>query len=169
MINVYKNIYVGNQEDLYQLYSNNEWSFLHCAQQPFHREMVGYTGFLNKNHSNYRSIIKGNRMALNIVDMNFFNLNGYEDHFRKMFTEAIEFLNKETLKGNKILIHCNQGMSRGPSLAMLYISTLGAFNYKGFEDTEKEFNKLYPNYNPAINIKGTIKYFWNEFVMVREV
>ena len=37
--------------------------------------------------------------------------------------DFLEFSNKHWRQGKKLLIHCNQGESRAPSLALLFVAT----------------------------------------------
>lgn len=68
MVEVYQNIFVGNETDAYSVLNNNEWAILHCCKHPFHTQMVGYKGSLKPTDPNYSHKICGNRMALNLVD-----------------------------------------------------------------------------------------------------
>jgi predicted protein tyrosine phosphatase len=102
-------------------------------------------------------------MALNLVDMDYFSKN-YLDFNKRMFEEAFHFLDSYRIKGYKILIHCNQGESRGPTLGMLYAARLGAFDYADFNVTAEKLRTLYPLYRPKTNIYETVKNLWNYFV-----
>jgi predicted protein tyrosine phosphatase len=55
-------------------------------------------------------------MALNMVD-------GVRPN-NVMVQAGLRFLHREVAKGRPVLIHCNEGKSRAPMLAMLYLSTL---------------------------------------------
>lgn len=162
MEEVYKNIYVGNQND-YDSANTSEWAVVHACKDPFHKELVGYRGNLSPNHSNYALIEKGNRLALNLVDMDTFS-DSYFEHHKKMLIYTIDFINRKIKEGKKILIHCNQGQSRSPSIAMLYLASIGVFNYNSFEKTEELFKANYPEYNPRINIRENIRRSWSEIV-----
>jgi hypothetical protein len=79
-----------------------------------------------------------------------------------LFTEFLAFANKHWSQGRKLLIHCNQGESRAPSLAMLLLAK-GVFSIPdtSFELARLEFEKLYPRYNPG---KGIETYFSKKLV-----
>jgi hypothetical protein len=164
MIEIMQNIYVGSEQDYYDIPDTNSWAVLHCCKDPFHRQFVGnYRGNLPPGHPDYPYKIRGNEMALNLVDMDFFSA-GYLDFNRRMFEAAFAFLDSYRAKECKILIHCNQGESRGPTLGMLYASRLGAFGYADFTTTVAAFRKIYPFYNPKKNIYETVMHLWNDFV-----
>lgn len=163
MIQVFENIYCGSQADYESIASSDEWAVLHCCKEPHHRKLAGYSGqALPQSHLHYPYIIKGHRMALNLVDMDTFSSKFAEFNY-KMFSDAFDFLNQWRTERN-LLIHCNQGESRGPSLALLYISTLGAFGYAGFEESKVAFVKIYPRFNPKRNILTNVQLHWERFV-----
>lgn len=173
MIEITDNIYVGNDQDYNQIINNhfifntNEWAFLHCAKIPFHQKMARYNRDLPRNHPDYKYKIIGNRMALNLIDFPEYD-SIWKEHYKVMFHSAVEFLNEQYYEeGKKILIHCNQGISRGPSLAMLFLANIGFYNYKNFEETEKLFKNDYIKYNPKECIKNNIKNVWQELVINR--
>lgn len=157
-----KNIFIGDDNDYYRLANKKEWGILHCAKHPFHCQFVGYSGNLPNTHKDYAYKRIENEMALNLVDLDFFSAN-YLDFNRNMFETAFKFLDEYYDNGKPILIHCNQGLSRSPSLAMLYMATKG-IGCNDFATTLKEFKILYPNYQPKKNIFETIKALWNNFV-----
>lgn len=164
MIEVYSKIYVGNESDAYSLINKNkEWAILHCCKNPFHCDMVGYKGNLSQSHPNYPYIIKGNRMALNLVDSPQYSYNEFwHNFFINMFNNAFNFIDNQLSMGKKILIHCNQGESRGPSIALLYLISKGK-NEDTFENTVKTFIIKYPSYNPKAGIYGNIKDSWDYY------
>ena len=168
MKEIYENVYIGNEQDYYSITDIANWAVLHCCKNPFHCNFVGYRGNLSPSHPDYALKRINNEMALNLVDMDKFSVN-YLDFNRKMFEEAFEFLDEYRKEGCKILIHCNQGESRGPTLGMLYVARFGAFHYSGFNDSVKELLKIYPTYNPKRNIYMTVALLWDYFVKKSEV
>lgn len=163
MIEVMKDIYVGDEQDFYNIQNQEDWAVLHCCKHPFHVSFVGYRGNLNQDHPQYALARKDCEMALNLVDMNNFSEN-YLGFNKNMFEAAFEFLNEYRHQGYKILIHCNQGESRGPSLGLLYVSSLGNFNNSNFDISVEQFKQIYPTYNPKGNIYMTVQALWNDFV-----
>lgn len=161
MKNIFQNIYCGNENDAYQVLNSNEWVILHCCKDPFHKQMVGYVGNLQPNHPNYKYKINGRRMALNLVDMDNFSPNYVEFNY-DMFRAAFKFLDSFQGKYN-ILIHCNQGESRGPSLTMLYLKHLAYFDGKAFNKAVEEFKLLYPLFRPKRNIFKNVEMLWDRF------
>lgn len=157
-----ENIFVGTINDYYGI-SVNGWAVVHACKDPSHKELVGYTGNLNPSHPNYSLKESGDRLALNIVDIDFFSEN-YEEHHANMLKYTLDFINRKIKEGKKVLIHCNLGESRSPSIAMLYLASIGTFDYKSFEETETEFKNLYSSYNPKKNIRENVRRVWTDVV-----
>lgn len=88
----------------------------------------------------------------------------YLDFNRDMFDTAFSFLDEYRLQGYKILIHCNQGESRAPTIGLLYIARLGAFKYADFDTSVQKLKEIYPAYMPKRNIFLTVKSLWRDFV-----
>ena len=80
-----------------------------------------------------------------------------------LFTEFLAFANKHWSQGRKLLIHCNQGESRAPSLAMLFLAK-GVFSIPdtSYEVARLEFEKLYPRYNPGKGIETYFSKNWSQ-------
>lgn len=163
MRKISENIYVGNQDDYYSI-KLGEWAVVHACKDPFHKELVGYRGNLPKEHPDYPYKEVKNRLALNLVDMeNPYDPNWY-NHYLNVFIYTMKFIDRKLSEGKNILIHCNQGESRGPSIGMLYMAYKGFFEYKDYDYTKAEFLKLYPEFLPKRNITENIKACWPEMV-----
>jgi len=48
-----------------------------------------------------------------------------------------------------VLVHCNKGESRAPSIGLLYMAYKGLFLKMDYYQSVNEFKKKYPVYNPA--------------------
>ena len=160
MREVYKNLFCGNQNE--QLISYNpdpfkeEWAIVHACKEPFHRQFVGYTGRgCPKDNPEYLWAERGNRLALNIVDApdpKFFA--------KEMIDKGLDFIEQKLGEGRKVLVHCNEGMSRSPSICLLYLIKHGIIKGETLEDCEAEFMKVYPEYNPGAGMRGFVKQHW---------
>ena len=160
MVQVAKGIWVGNQEDAeYGWKRKQEWAFVHACKEPWHRQFVGYTGNgAPKDNPEYYFAIRENEIALNMVDVD--NPEWFD---KNMIKVAIGFIAKYSSSVN-VLIHCNQGQSRSPSLALLYLAIVGEIPNQTFEEAEKAFVKLYPLYNPKQGIRLHLKQNWEEYI-----
>ena len=158
MIEVYKNIFVGAQTD-YDLNPSQflDWRVVHACKEPYHRNLLGYTGrAASKGHPQYLYGYDAyNHLVLNIVDAP--NPSFFSD---VMIDEAINYCLKGLKEGKKVLIHCNQGESRAPSIALLVLRKLGVVS-KDFDIAVAEFLKVYPLYSPNKGIFEYIRNRWN--------
>jgi hypothetical protein len=169
MREVFPNLYCGNQSD-YESIENDclknlstqdfvMWSILHACKEPHHRDFVGYTGRgCPKESHEYLYAERGNRLALNIVDApdaRFFD--------KSMIDKALDFIDEKLKAGMKVLVHCNQGESRSPSIVLLYLIGEGIIKGDTLEDCEAEFMRVYPEYNPGAGIRGFVKEHWGEY------
>lgn len=159
MTEVYKNLYVGSQYD----YESNakefdSWCVVHACKEPYHRDALGYTGRGAPKDSPYYFYLydKYNHLILNIVDADsprFFDDN--------MIDEAINYCINGLKARKKVLIHCNQGESRAPSIALLVLRRIG-FYTQSFEESVKDFVNRYPFYNPKTGIYEYVRKRWNK-------
>lgn len=163
MIEIFTKVFIGSEHDYYAIQHQENWAVLHCCKNPFHCAFVGYKGSLPPNHPDYALKRKGNEMALNLVDMNQFSVS-YLDFNKRMFETAFAFLDEYRDKGYNLLIHCNQGESRAPTLGMLYVARLGAYNYADFDTSVQKMSVMLPSYAPKQNIYMTAKTLWRDFV-----
>lgn len=158
MIEIINNLYVGDQED-YESYVKLQRNWAHACKEPYHRQALGYTGrAVTKEHPEYLIARRGDRLILNIVDVD------KADWISPVIIdEAITFIDKKLSEGKKLLIHCNQGMSRSAGITLLYLATKGNYSGKDFLSTEQEFMLKYPPYNPTKGIRDYMVINWNKY------
>lgn len=153
MIEVDKNLYVGSQADLEKLPERGTWAICHAAKEPFHREALGYkTAGAPKTDAEYLFARRGNRLCLNLVDVDD---PAYVSPV--LMKAAIAFI-AEHVKARRVLVHCNQGASRGPGVAMAYMAPELPAN---FDDAERAFRQLYPSYLPKNGMRMYLMNNWH--------
>lgn len=161
MIEVYENLFVGNQEDYELLVSGREgWAVIHACKEPYHRQALGYKGrAAPKDHPEYLVARRENRLILNLVDVD------NPAFFRKeMIAEALDFVDRALESGQRVLIHCNQGESRAPSIALLYMAARRrTLPTESLESAESCFRTLYPGYSPSKGIRGHLQEYWLDY------
>jgi hypothetical protein len=159
MKEILHNLFVGNQVDYDGSSFNDEWSFVLAAKEPWHRKMVGYTGrACDKAHPEYLMARRYNILVLNLVDApkaEFFD--------KRIIDAALDFIEEQLNASKKVLICCNQGESRSPSIVLLYLIKQGIIKGSTFENCEAAFMKVYPEYNPGAGIRGFVKEHWREY------
>lgn len=152
MIEVFSNLFVGNEYDYYPIAGAEGWSVVHACKEPFHREALGYTtAGAPKDNPEYYSALRGNRLCLNLID-------GADPKWvpEIVINTALAFIKERLVAGDKVLVHCNQGQSRSPSIALLFMHEQNALP-RDFEGAVEGFKKLYPAYSPAGGMLGVIK------------
>ena len=162
MREVCNNLFCGSEDDFVMNPECREFAVLHACKEPYHRIYVGYTGRgCPKDSPHYYWAYFGEgRLALNIVDA-----PKSEFFYKPMIDEGLDFIEKMLKEGYKVLVHCNQGESRAPSICLLYLIKHGIIKGETLEDCEAEFMKVYPEYNPGEGIRGFVKEHWKEYAL----
>ena len=138
MLQIYDKIYVGSEQDC-NFNAPDGWVIIHACKHPCHIKAVGYKGSLPKSHPNYLILENNKHLVLNMVDM---EQELHPTYTNPIMKAAINFIEKY-IEMNKILIHCNQGQSRSPSIALIYMARKGIINNESYPAASKEFIKLY--------------------------
>ena len=159
MIEIYPNLFVGNQDD-YELNVSRQdgWAVVHACKEPYHRTAIGYRGRgAPKDHPEYLVARRGDRLILNLVDA---DNPAYIP--QEIIDAALAFVSEKLAEKLKVLVHCNQGMSRSPSIGLLYlVQHTDKLPKDSFEEAEHVFRELYPLYNPAVGVRGFMLENWN--------
>lgn len=159
MKNIYNNIWIGNEEDC--LNKPERIVTVHACKYPCYNSIMGHATPVPKHHPNYLSKEIGFDLYLNMIDP---RKPIFE---RKIFEEPLYFLQRFEMVNIPILIHCNKGESRAPSLALLYLAnTTDLLNKNHFEGAQKDFMKIYPNYKPGGGISAYLAGNWDELINV---
>lgn len=144
MVEITRNLFIGDDSDC----SSGLFSHVIHACKTCHQDALGYRGSLQGTHPNYLIYEKETNIYLNMVDMERELLPLYTNPI--MFA-AMNFLDRYINK-HKILIHCNQGFSRSPSIVLLYCARKKIIPSTSYHDAVKQFIELFPQYNPGRGI-----------------
>jgi hypothetical protein len=156
MLEVQGGLYVGNEADC--RVGDDEWAVVHACKSPCHQRAVGYRGSLSRNHPHYLVLEQGTDLYLNLVDPPI------PLFMAPSFISFLSFARVQLKEGMKILIHCNQGESRAPSLALLLqAKLLGSISNESYEAARAEFEALFIGYNPGMGIQRYLADHWSEF------
>lgn len=83
---------------------------------------------------------------------------------KKIVDAALSYIHTALGDNQLVLVHCNQGESRGPSIGLLYLVKYTDVLPKNSSDAAvREFRKLYPKYNPALGMRGFIRKYFNSY------
>ncbi len=156
MKEIHPNLFVGNDADCAKCTHDSDFAIVHACKT-CHQSALGYTKSLIPIHPNYLIFETGRHLYLNLVDMP----NEFQSKFtHPIFDRALDFISKY-ISAHKVLIHCNQGLSRSPSLGLVYLAGNGIIANKNYETAVSAFLKLYPDYEPGNGVKLYTRNNWD--------
>lgn len=163
MIEVAPGLFVGGQEDFksaHAVQGVDHFLIITAARDPWHREALGYKGpGAPKNSPEYLVARRGGWLILNLVDAKDV---AYIPH--EVVETAISAIHEEMVgRKRRILIHCNQGRSRAPSLALLYLARYTDVLSADYGSAMIEFKRLYPDYAPAQGMADYVRFNWAKY------
>lgn len=149
-------IYVGTKEDS-RLRNDPTWAVVNTART-VHLEVKGWSNRPPRDHPDYLSIEEGQFLSFNWIDS---TSQMYEWSGPTAFIKALDFIDKWYSSKN-ILINCDQGLSRSPTVALLYLAKrMHVISEQSFAQAHVDFQALYPNYAPS-GIADYVNEHWNE-------
>lgn len=134
--------------------TNSNIAIVHACKEPCHRHAVGYQDrSLDSSHLHYLSLEKAHHLYLNMIDPP-------APLFKpESFTLFFEFVDREITQ-RPVLIHCNKGESRAPSLTLLYMAKrLGLLPNESYQAAAAAFSAQYP-YKPGKGIATYLGKNW---------
>ncbi len=161
MIEIHLNFFVGHQDDFeYQVNGQEGWAIVHACRDPYHRQLLGYTGRgAPKDDPEYLLAERGIRLYLNLVDATDPKYIPEE-----VIDKALTFIHEKLAEGLKVLVHCNQGESRSPGIGFLYLLRhTNALPKSSLDDALVQFRQIYPTFHPGRGISGFIAAHWEEY------
>lgn len=136
--------------------NHQKFAMVHACKDPCHRHAVGYSEkSLPKTHPAYLSHETDNQLFLNLIDppIPLFQIESF-----KIF---LKFSGHATKQGRPILVHCNQGQSRAPSLALLYMAKgLRLLPNENYAAARTAFEENFP-YTPGKGIEKFLADNWD--------
>lgn len=153
MISVQDGLFVGNERDCRR--GGSDWAVIHACKHPCHVAAVGYSGSLASGHPNYLVFADRDDLFLNMIDPSapLFKL--------ELFSACLSFASRKTEEGKSLLIHCNQGESRAPSLALLFLAKVKlAISNDSYASARTDFELLFRNYRPGRGIQTYLATNW---------
>lgn len=146
MIQVAPHLFVGSGADEAAVRRRPGWFVVSAAKEPWHREALGYSGrSAPKDHHEYLAAPRTGALILNLIDADD---PAYIPEV--LINLAVETINEMLSKGADVLVHCNQGLSRSPTIALLYLRQYDPrFAFLSYEAAVDLFKTIYPPYAPA--------------------
>ena len=159
MIEVHPNLFVGAEQDAETVLGRDGWFVVHAAKEPYHRRALGYSGrAAPKDHPEYLVARRPGRLILNLVDVDDVAYVSVQ-----IVDAALDAIAAH-IEQDKVLVHCNQGQSRGPTLALLYLARAGVLAGDP-ADAVEAFRRLYPAYQPARGMADFVHQNWNRYAV----
>jgi hypothetical protein len=156
MFEIRDRLYVGSEYDCRS--GDDDWAVVHACKSPCHQRAVGYKGSLPSSHPNYLVLESGKNLFLNIIDP------PGPLFMPPLFTSFLDFAGRHWENGKRLLIHCNQGESRAPSLALLFISKyLHEITESSYAEARQEFEEIFHGYRPGTGIQIYLSKNWEIF------
>ena len=159
MIEVVRNLFVGSQEDESSVRGQSGWYFIHACKEPYHRQALGYTGRgAPKDHPEYLVASREGRLILNLVDADNVAYIPVE-----IIDAALMAIN-QNIGTSRVLVHCNQGFSRSPAIALLYMARFtDRFRSMDHGAAVQQFRRMYPTYAPAGGVAEYVRLHWAKY------
>lgn len=158
MEEISENLYVGAESSCNRFSGENK-VIIHACKHPCHQNAVGYSKNLSSNHPDYLIKETESDLYLNIVDM---ERKQSHEFMEPILSKALEFMD-DKIDSNEVLVHCNEGRSRSPSIAMLYLAKrIDTISDQSYSKAAEEFNQLYPKFNPTRGIMLYLRDYWNQ-------
>ena len=153
LIEVCPNLVVADMEGCGPLGVGNVGAVIHGCKNPCHLRAVGYTGSLPKDHPEYLMARRGDDLYLNIVDAPIPIFR------REIFVAALDFLDEHA--GSRTIVHCNNGLSRAPSTACLWLAKRAkVIPQESWLDAKAAFLTRMPSFKPGLGIDTFLTEHW---------
>lgn len=150
-------LFVGDDSDDIEAQKKGYAILSACKDGPYgHRAALNYHTQGAPKGDHYYAATRGKRMVLNLVDHDDPNFIQEDAVY-----PGLRFIDKHLKAGDKVLVHCNHGHSRGPTMAMMFLRTIGELP-SGFTTSEKVFRALYPKYDPNAGMRTFARGHWAE-------
>lgn len=118
---------------------------------------MGYRGSLPGSHPHYLTLERDSHLFLNIIDPD------KPLFLPELFERSAEFIAKHISHSN-VLVHCNQGLSRSPSIALVYLASIDVIPNESYTKAGSAFRELFPAYSPGLGISRYLTDTWANLI-----
>lgn len=159
MIEVYRNLFVGSEHDEASIRGQDGWFVVHACKEPYHRQALGYKGrAASKDHPEYLLARRDGCLILNLVDVDDVS------YVSSVIIDAALGDIHHNITSKKVLVHCNQGQSRSPTIAFLYLAKFSdLFLDLDLQNALRHFQEIYPPFAPAKGMADYIRLNWLKY------
>jgi hypothetical protein len=153
---IYHNVWVGDDNAYVHLKDKPKWSFLRCCKYGpgGHQQTLDYHTLAAPEGSEHFVVERPRLMALNLLDLddpNFVDPG--------MIQTGLDFIQQELLSGQKVLIACNAGRSRGPTVGLMWLRRVGHMRH-AYLHSQRLYHSMYPLYSPSQGIDQFARSHW---------
>lgn len=158
MREVHDRLHVASDDACF--HERDGWAVVHGCKEPCHRRAVGYSGrSVGQDHPHYLALEEDRNLYLNLVDTptpNYF--------MPESFRTFLDFASRRYEAADQLLVHCNEGLSRSPSLALLFLAKeLGELPDASYREAWAEYRRRDPHASPSPGIRTYLTENWNAF------
>ena len=158
MIEVHPGLFVGPQVE-YETRVRHEtgWAVVQACKEPYHREAVGSMSPMPpEGHPEYLIARRDSRLCLNLLDA-----PDPADISAEVMDAAVAFIHEHLMARGRVFLHCQMGMSRSPSIAMLFLGThTDRLPTGSFDAALLKFSDIYPPFSPRPGVLGFLRNRW---------
>ena len=158
MIEVHPGLFVGPQlEYESRVRHESDWAVVQACKEPYHRDAVGYTTPMPpEGHPEYFIARRDSRLCLNLLDA-----PDPAEIPAEVMDAAVAFIHEHLRAGGRVFLHCQMGMSRSPSIAMLHLGThTDRLPKDSFDAALAKFSEIYPPFSPRPGVLGFLRDRW---------
>jgi len=150
MREIFDGIWVGAGKDCVP--GTDRRVVIHACKDPCHRRRLGYTKSLPPTHDHYLAVEDARDLFLNLIDppLPLFRIES--------FLAAMAFV--ETHAARDILIHCNKGESRAPTLALLVARWRRLHTLETWEEATALMTTLDASFRPGRGLNTFMAEHW---------
>lgn len=151
MERLHERIYVGGGEDCFE--AAEGWAVVHACRHPcFRRALARRRGsgalcYLEEGADLYLDLVDSPQPASTV----------------EPFEAFLDFTARHWKGGSRLLIHCNRGRSRSPSLALLSLAkSLEVIAAGSYAQACRDFLEIYPRYAPGEGMRTFLHRHWRQ-------
>jgi hypothetical protein len=158
MRELYKNLFVGGDDSVTEA-KKRGMNIIHaCKDGDYsHRALLKYESMGAPKGPDYLVARRPGNLYLNLIDAD--DPNFIPD---AAINEALDFIKNSLSKDKSVLVHCNKGQSRSPTIIFLYLYFEGKLPPE-YHKALRAFRRLYPQYDPSIGLELYAKRRIREF------
>lgn len=151
-------LYVGDDTAYERLKNKEGWSFIRCCKYGpgGHQQTLGYHTLAAPEGREHFVVQRGHHMALNMLDLDDPNFVDPD-----MIQAGLGFITERLEAGDKVLVACNAGKSRGPTMGLMWLRRNGDMPH-AYLHSQRIYHTIYPLFKPSQGIEQFARAHWAE-------